>query len=319
MNKIAVVALCNNYSRQQDWFPLCVGTWKHFLTESKKYFVSDGTLNSEQKQEIELLSGGEFINTESYEEKINAILKQYPAIHNQRQLCVFYRRIVDFSIYFSDYDYILNIDTDIGITAPVKLPSDLPDFAFCVDEVPGYSAHPLVAFQTKIITGLNAGFLLFSPKHINLDFIEKMTQKYISKGKITWWSEQTCWALIAGHLCQDVRVFSPSSVAIVSGLNIRSINEVKTNKTTYISMRKRKQVESLQFIQEIIGSAKVIHFAGPGKPWVEPIMGRLVINNNSAPVLNQPELLKFEPLPLFSLREKLMLFLRLMAQKYQYK
>jgi hypothetical protein len=314
MKKIALVALCNNYSRKQDWFPLCVGTWKHCLTGIDKYFVSDGTLNSEQKQEIELLSGGKFLNTELYEETINSILKQYPAIDSQRKLCVFYKRIVDFSVYFSNYDYILSIDTDIGITTPVQLPSDLPDFAFCVDEVPGYSAHPFVAFQTRIITGLNAGFLLFRPKNINFDFIELMTQKYISQGKINWWSEQTCWALIAGHLCQDVRVFSPSSVAIVSGTRKRTLNNIKQNKTTYIG--KSKKIEDLQSIEEIIGSAKVIHFAGPGKPWIKPIMGN-VSNNNSKQLLHEPELLKFEPLPSFPLLEKFMLFLRLLVQQYK--
>ncbi|MEA5575039.1 hypothetical protein [Anabaena sp. UHCC 0451] len=314
MKKIAIVALCNNYSCKQDWFPLCVGTWKHYLTGVDKFFVSDGTLNLEQKQEIELLSGGKFLNTELYEEKINSILKQYPAIDSQRKLCVFYKRIVDFSIYFSDYDYILSIDTDIGITAPIKLPPELPDFAFCVDEVPGYSAAPLVAFKTKIITGVNAGLLLFRPQTISFDFIEEMTKKYISKGKINWWSEQTCWALIAGHLCKDVRVFSPSSVAIVSGTKKRTLNNIKQNKTTYIG--KSKKIKDLQSIQEIIGSAKVIHFAGPGKPWIKPVMEN-AISNNSLQLLNETELLKFESLPSFSLVEKFMLFLRLLIQQYK--
>ncbi|MBD2364686.1 hypothetical protein H6G36_26535 [Anabaena minutissima FACHB-250] len=315
MNKIAVVSLCNAYSSKQDWFPLCVGTWKYYLTEFDKYFVSDGTLNSEQKAKIELLSGGKFINTELDEPKLTSVLQKYPAISKQRELCVFYRRIVDYSIYFSHYDYIVSVDTDIGITAPIKLPSTLPDFAFCVDEVPGYSADPIVAFQTKILTGLNAGFLIFRPKNIDLDFIENITKKFIlNKGKTNWWSEQTCWALIAGHLCENVKVFSPNSVAIVSGIRKRTLNDVRNNQTRYFT--RAKKIEDIEYIKEIIGSAKVIHFAGPGKPWIKPIMGN-VIHPDSFNQNKEPEILKFDLLPSENLIEKFKLFLRLLIQRYR--
>ena len=311
MKKIAAVALCNNHSQIQDWFHLCVGTWRNNLIGIDKYFVSDGTLNAEQKREIEILSGGKFFNTDFFQEEINSLLQKYPSIKEQRNSCIFYRRIIDFSIYFSDYDYILSLDTDICITVPVKLPPSLPDFAFCVDDVPGYSAAPKVAFETKIVTGLNAGFLIFRPSLIDFDFVEHVTNKYIKHGKINWWSEQTCWALIAGHLCDDVRVFSPSSVAIVSGLKKRSLNDIKANKTRY--MTPSKTIKDLRYIQEIIGNAKVIHFAGPGKPWIKPIMENIVDRS----LEKDPETLGLDTISPLPWNEKALLFSRLLIQKYK--
>jgi hypothetical protein len=311
MEKIAAVALCNNHSQIQDWFHLCIGTWKNNLVGIDKYFVSDGTLNLDQQREIEILSGGKFRNTDFYQDEINSVLERYPSIKRQRDLCVFYKRIVDFSICFSDYDRILSLDTDIGVIAPVQLPSSLPDFAFCVDDVPGYSADPKVVFETKLVTGLNAGFLIFRPSLIDFDFIEYVTDKYIKHGKINWWSEQTCWALIAGHLCKDVQVFSSNSVAIISGLNKRNINRIRANRTSYIVPSKK--IKDLRYIQEIIGDAKVIHFAGPGKPWIKPVMENTIVEK----MQDDPEILRLDSIPYLPWNEKVLLFSRLFIQKYK--
>lgn len=319
MSKIATVSLCNKYSQKQDWFPHCVGTWKrNLLPGIASFFVSDGTLSSEHKKEIELLSGGIFLDVSNFDEGLTKIFKKYPAIAIQRKRCIFYRRIIDFSFYFKDYDHILSLDTDISILSPVQLSHDLPDFAFCIDETPGYSASPDIVFNSEIVTGLNAGFLLYRPKIIlnNLSFIEEITQRFISNGKIHWWSEQTLWASIAANLCQDVSVFSSNSVAIVSGLEKRSIHDIRVNKTRYF--RRSRKIDDPSHIYKIIGSSKVIHFAGPGKPWIQPIMSELESNlklNLSS--YQEPHTLLFEPLPAFPIHEKLMLCLRLLIQNLQ--
>ncbi|MEO1146917.1 MAG: hypothetical protein AAFY26_15140 [Cyanobacteria bacterium J06638_22] len=317
MPKIATASLCNKYSRKQDWFSSCVGTWKQNLCSNiDKFFISDGTLDLEHQKEIEALSGGLFLDISQFAERLAHVFEKYSAISEQRDRCIFYRRIIDFSFYFEDYDYILSLDTDIGLVAPVQLADGLPDFAFCVDEVPGYSASPDIVFKSKIITGLNAGFLLFRPKIIleNLDFIEEITQRYISKGKIPWWSEQTLWASIAANLCQNVSVFSHDSVAIVSGSEKRSIHDIRSNKTRYFSPTKK--IEDPNHIHRIIGNAKVIHFAGPGKPWIQPVMGKLASELQTLP-MQKPHTLKFEPLPPFPPQEKFMLFLRLLVQQFR--
>jgi len=315
MAKIAIASLCNKYSQKQNWFPSCVGTWKENLCpDIDKFFVSDGTLSTEHQKEIEVMSGGIFLDSSGFAERLSELFKRYPAISKQRERCIFYRRIIDFSVYFEEYDYILNLDTDVGIVKPIQLADDLPEFAFCVDEVPGYSSSPDIVFKSRIITGLNAGFLLFCPKTIlkNLDFIEEVTYRFISKGKIPWWSEQTLWASIAANLCQDVRIFSPNSVAIVSGSEKRSINDVHSNKTRYFS--RTKKIKDQKHIYDIIGNAKVIHFAGPGKPWIKPIMSEYASALNSSPK-KEPHTLLFEPLPPFDLPEKLKLFTRLLIQQ----
>lgn len=305
-----MVSLCNNYSRKQKWFPLCVGTWNHLLPEVKKYFVSDGSLNEEQQQEIESLSEGRFIEIEQFKDGLEETLEKYPAIAAQRKLCVFYKRIIDFSIYFEEYDYILSVDTDIGVLAPVELPPNLPDFAFCVDDVPGYSGDPKIVLREKIVTGLNAGFLLFQPKAIDFDFIEYITKHYISKGKTHWWAEQTCWALIAANLSQNTAVFSSNSVAIISGLQKRTLQQIRSNQTSYF--RASQKINDIQSIQDIIGNAKIIHFAGPGKPWIQPIMEKHSIDSSTL----KPEMIQFDPLPSFSLRQKSLMFLRLLSQQF---
>lgn len=312
MNKIAIVSLCNKHSWKQNWFPLCVGTWHNLLPGVEKFFVSDGSLACEQKREIELLSGGTFIETEEFKESLQTELKKYPAISKQRKLCVFYRRIIDFSIYFKNYEHLLSVDTDIGILSTVQLPSTLPDFAFCVDDVSGYSVDPNVAFQEKIVAGLNAGFLLFRPKIIDFDFIEYVTEKYISKGKINWWAEQTCWALIAANLSSNTAVFSPDSVAIVSGLKKRSFKQIRNNKTSYF--KKSVRLNRLHSVEEIIGNANVIHFGGPGKPWIQPIMGK----HKCATFHDRCQIntIEFEPLPNHSILEKFFLFLYLLSKKF---
>lgn len=315
MKRIAAVSLCNTYSYRQSWFPLCVGTWrKNLLPGIDKYFVSDGTLNLDQQREIETLSGGYFFDTDKFRQIVSESLLKYPSISRQRELCVFYRRIIDFSFYFEEYDHILSLDTDIGVVSPVQLDSAaLPDFAFCIDDVPGYSASPAVAFAHKMITGLNAGFMLFKPKLIveNLDFIEDVTHRYISKGRVPWWSEQACWALIGANLCSDVKVFSPKSVAIVSGLEKRTLADIHANKTRYF--KRSKEIKELKSIREIIGDAKVIHFAGPGKPWIQPIMGSLGCEPKSE-MMCTPDTIALEELPPFPLQERFMLSLRLLKQ-----
>jgi hypothetical protein len=315
MHNLATITLCNRYAKRQSWFPYCVETWKtNLLPTADRFFVSDGSLDELQQREIENISGCKFFNTTEFDGKIDQILNTYPAIAQQREQCIFYRRIIDFSVYMANYEKVLSLDSDIGLLRPVDLPQKLPDFAFCVDEVPGYSAVPSVVFKSKILTGLNAGFLLFSPKVIldNLDFIESVTEKFISGGKIPWWSEQTLWALIAANLCSDVRVFSPKSVAIVSGLEKRSISDIARNKTRYFSQSKK--IEDIAHIRKVIGEASVVHFAGPGKPWIEPIMGALGSTKlgTEANILTK---LCFDDLPNFPLQEKFALYLRLMTQQ----
>lgn len=315
MSSMATVSLCNNYARRQPWFGHCVGSWKHnLLPDLDRLFVSDGTLDGEKQREIEALSDGRFLDVSGYQQRLKNLLDQHPAIAHQREKCIFYRRIIDFSIYLEDYDYVVNLDTDIGVISPVYLDENLPDMAFCVDEVPGYSADPGIVFGSGLVTGLNAGFLLFRPQIVlnNLDFIETVTCNYIGKGKITWWSEQTLWAAIAANLCPKVKVFSPDSVAIVSGTKKRSIQDIRANKTRYF--RPRQSIEDKAYIQKIIGDARVIHFAGPGKPWIEPIMQDYG-PHRQGPQDSPPHSLGFDPLPPFPTPEKVLLYLRLLSQQ----
>lgn len=301
--------MCNQYASNQEWFDACVGTWKNGFPGLAKYIYSDGSLSQDLGETIAGRVGGSFHPGIDNSSELKAVLSRYPSIAAQRNRCVFYKRIVDFSLAFRDCEHILCVDTDVACLRPVQLPLNLPDFAFCIDDVPGYSASPRIVFNSKIMTGLNAGFLLFKPALINLDFVEHMTAKYIAHGKIPWWSEQTCWAAIAGELEKGVRLFSPRSVAIVSGLAKRSLSQIQSNRTTYFA-RSRKHHE-LKAIEEIIGSASVVHFAGQGKPWIQPIMSAVSIQGN---VHDSKHEIELDLPPAFGIGGKVSLFGRLLLQ-----
>lgn len=289
MHDIALVSMCNQYASNQEWFDDCISTWENGFPGIQKFIYSDGTLSQELGVSIAGRVGGVFHPGIDGDEALKNLLSRYPAIAAQRSRCVFYKRIVDFTLAFKDdYEHILCVDTDVACLRPVQMPSDLPDFAFCIDDVPGYSASSRIVFGSKIMTGLNAGFLLFKPALIDFDFVEFVTSKFIAAGKIPWWSEQTCWAAIAGELGKRVRLFSPRSVAIVSGLAKRSLPQIQSNRTTYFA-RSLKH-DDIQAIEGIIGSASVVHFAGPGKPWIKPIMTAASIASATTKPISRIEL-----------------------------
>lgn len=311
MKRLAVVTLCNNYSRTRKWFPTCVETWPDLMPGAPKFFVSDGSLGSADLKSAASLCDATTNECQIDQDEVGQELRRYPCTALMREKCVFFKRIFDFKLLFREFDYVLNVDTDIAVTAPVSLPSALPDFAFCVDDIPGYSAKPSAVFQEPLVTGLNAGFLLFRTEVIDFDFVEYVARRYLLEASIPWWAEQTCWALIAGR-CNDVRVFSPDDVAIVSGLRKRTVSQIRKCKTSYF--RGSKGITDLAEIEAIVGDAPVIHFAGPGKPWIEPVIsGKKRSAAQRKASMAKP--LAFRPVPHFPVLERFSLYLRLASQR----
>ena len=249
------------------WFNFCASTWHLLKLKNPIYIINDGSL---KPKSIESLTkkGFKIFNSQKPVLFLEDILSSFPYLKELRQRNNLFKKILDASILFKNFDRILFVDSDVIFRSPFQLPNDPPSFLFCIDEVPGYGGNWQIPIRYPIVTGLNSGFLYYDPQIVNLDFLEFIASKFFTKSRSTWWLEQSCWALLGGSI-KSKGIFDGKDACVISSISKRSPNELKQNKTFYFR-RSSKKLESKE-INLLIDSAAVVHCAGPAKPWIEKI------------------------------------------------
>lgn len=270
-SQTVVVTLLGEYFFQQKWFSFCLDSWNLLKSYYPIYVISDGSLTIETKEKLQSL--GLNIVPENYlNEIIEQTLNHHSALIYLRQKSNLFKKIIDTSLFFTNKK-ILYIDSDVLIRKKFILPQNAPSFLFCIDDVLGYGGHWQIPLKYPIVTGLNSGFVYYDPQTINFNYINNIAEHYLLQSKNIWWLEQTCWALLAGKI-DNKGIFEGREACIISGLNKRNIKDIKNNKTTYF-FRSNRPIKNLETIDSLIGEAAIIHFAGPGKPWIEPIYNKM--------------------------------------------
>lgn len=300
---IRFVSMCGNWLLDQNWFTSCAETWNRLIGEESHHILSDGRLTEDSCDKLRERSRNS-INRLSESEAIDRDIRhRFPSLAKLRDMCVFIRRITDLPYHFDTDDYVLSFDTDVYFRQPVRLPPRLPDFAYCIDEVPGYTGSPLLALRAPLLRSLNGGFLLFRPGHLDLKRLEYLAGKFLGNPRRTWWIEQTAWGLLGANI-NDRGIFSPCSVDIISGFRLRSQQARLNGKTKYFSLRRPVSTES--DIAARIASVPIIHFAGPGKPWIA---------HATSSESDETAEIEILPTPMLTNAERLLLFLRLSVHR----
>jgi hypothetical protein len=263
---IKFVSLCGDWVIERDWFSRCAATWHRLVGEQALHVMSDGGFTDDGKQKIESLSGlrvERFLVSEQIEREF---ARRYPILGGLREQSPLMRKLTDLHFYFDENAVLLFFDSDVFVRRFIRIPEALPDFAYCIDDVPGYTGKPTVAFSERMLRGLNSGFIILKMAALDLSFLEHVASHYLSKFRRLWWVEQTCWALIGGRLA-DVRIFTNESIEIVSGFRHRNEKMRQHGETNYLPWM--HPICSQGDIQSRIMNTSVVHFAGPGKPWIK--------------------------------------------------
>jgi hypothetical protein len=168
--------------------------------------------------------------------------------------------------HFSEEERVLYLDSDVYVRNEVTMPTDTPDILFCRGDVSGYGGSALLPVRHPVVAGLNAGFLLFNPDICSYDFLDNLAERYLMNTGRIWWVEQACWAVVAGHAGHK-GIFEGSDACVISGLKKRTPSEIRSN--SYKWWGSNENIKDPELVKEMVGEASVIHFAGPGKSWID--------------------------------------------------
>jgi hypothetical protein len=249
---------------------------------------------------LEEMSGCRVVGIRSKEDEVERLLRPYKGLQRLRRGNVIARRLTDIEGVFDPDSWILSLDTDIFFRGRLELPTELPEFAYCVDEVPGYGGSAKMCLFGPVVRSLNGGVMLFRVRDLEFKKLDDLAERYLAKTTLPFWAEQSIFALLAGTT-RDCRVFDPRQFDIVSGLKKRAEVDRLANETSYFSyLRSEREAEDV--VKERVRNAWGIHFAGPGKPWIEYAAG--------LPEHERSEQVRFMPVPQMGMWERSKLALR---------
>jgi len=297
-----IVTLLGQWPLSHSWVPACMQSWSNLQGASREInVISDGSLESlisfpPYTDELDLpiqYSPDNIL-------KVDNALKNYPALATIRSLDLTWRKLLDPVILFPHYQRILLIDTDVIVRKPVIIPNESGIF-YLREDIPAYQGSPMIPWKFPTVKSFNAGFILFEPSTIDLDFLERVVSKYFLGLKNFWWSEQLAWSLCAGRLPKRF-IWKGKHCVVLSGFDTRNLLEISTN---VVKLFSSKKVLNAQEISYVAGDAIILHLAGKGKHhWAE-----FPVSFNSDPVE-----LEYELDPLTSLFWKMAISLRLISK-----
>ena len=286
----------------------CIHSWKNIHGISEFKIISDGSLKPEDTQFIKESFGFEVFNDEEIGDLVEPQIKNLKYISRYLKEIKHYRKAIYSPLLSQGFDRCLLIDSDVLITEPICFPSshEAPEILISPDDIPAYRLHWSAGFRIPLAPCINSGFVYFQPSSINLEYLESVFEQVQSKSQNKWWVEQGTWAIYCGYVSSK-GLFDGHDARVVSGLGKRTASEIMNNE--YVWHRKSKPNQKSE-IAEMIKGAAVIHFAGPGKQWID--LATTFPNNQNSQGVN-PRHLRWDPLQNASGLEVLLLTLRLAA------
>lgn len=273
-----LITICGSYHLTKPWVIPCLKSLNLIknLDSSNFYVIPDSNLDTEGQKEF--VSLGFKTIDQSHEDKITTSLKNYPYLSHMREKELFWKKMLDISILFKEYDKIVYVDTDVLITREVILPEGDFDIAYMREDVPAYDAHWKIVWNEKMIPALQGGLVIFNPSIVDLEYLEVLVKKYFIGCVHTWWTEQAAWACLAGRT-KKRKVFSGQQVRALSGLKKRTYHEIINNQYKYVGSNEK--IENFNDFEVLSKKAAIIHFAGLGKRWFEETYRQLATNSVS--------------------------------------
>ncbi|MEM8781482.1 MAG: hypothetical protein AAGE65_01380 [Planctomycetota bacterium] len=266
-DELAVVTLCGLREYDKGYANTCLATWDRLKTPHRRYCVNDGTLGDEHRGWFEKY-GIELIDHATLEPWVLEQLRDYPTLVEMRKRVPMYRKLVDVPRLFANHDRVLFVDTDILYTGPLRVPEPTPDVAYGMDDSIGYSGSWRLAYRDPMIVGLNSGFMLYPPRVVDLDMLERYARKYVFRAATPWLTEQTTWGAVAADQPKPRR-FTGEQYRVLGGFRKRKRDDILNNRFVWVG--DKSQIDNEQEMLDLARGGRVLHIAGMGKRWYEAI------------------------------------------------
>jgi hypothetical protein len=259
---ITLITLLGDWPLQHEWVPVCIDSWYKIVNVGWPGLALSDSLNDLCQRKLDALESITPLRAVANQEEIvSELIRSYPAISHVRNNDLTWRKIIDTIAVTKDLNTrVLLIDTDVLIRRSICLPVQ-GGIHYLREDIPAYRAKALFPLKERIVDSFNAGFVLFDPCKINLAEIEIAAAKYFYGLKNYWWTEQACWAFIAGKSSERF-FFDGSSACVLSGLRTRTPGDVRQNRVCLFSS---KHKASPEYLVRQAGVAPVVHMSGMAK------------------------------------------------------
>lgn len=260
------VTLLGRKVLKHPWTGPCLQSFRR-ISPAGVMVLSDGTL---EEPEIEDYLGNFGVSgnpVANQEEIVAEALAPYPALADIRRRDFSWRKIIDAPLIGSAD---LFMDTDVYIRRACVRPHPAArEIVYLRDDVPAYRGGWTAVFQEPMVLSCNSGVVMFSSDAIDLDFLDHCARRYFLGLRYPWWSEQMAWSLMAARLPRR-SFFDGRDARSVNGTGTRSDADMSRNVSRLIS--RRKYIQSQEELQQLSGSAAVVHMPGNTKPFFEALL-----------------------------------------------
>lgn len=280
----------------------CLESWKNLPSDMPIRAINDGTLDQDQIDRVSTEFGIECVTQEEINDRVLPRLAGLDKVKHYLSVIKHFKKAVYTPLLAEDDDMCLLLDSDVLVKRPVEFPSDSPDILICCDDVPAYRLHYTAPFRIPLVPCINSGFVYFNPKSVQPSYLDEAFERASVKSINNWWVEQASWSIYAGN-AKSKGLFIGSDACVVAGIGKRTPEQVFSNR--FVWFRKSKE-DTPETIQKLIEEASILHFAGPGKPWIDAVNGH---QNTYADRLT----LRWQTLANCTFKEKLLLSSRLLA------
>ncbi len=267
----------------------CIRSWKNIIDVTDFKIISDGTLTSEDINFIQNDLEIKVFDDQIIEDLVVSKIKSLPHISAYLENIRHYRKAIYSPLLSQTHDRCLLIDSDVLVTQTICLPpsDEAPEILISPDDIPAYRLHWSAGFRIPLAPCINSGFVYFKPSCINLEYLESVFEKVRSPSKNKWWIEQATWAIYCGYV-ESKGLFDGQDARVVSGLGKRSAQEIVGNQFVWY---RKSNPNTKEEVFEMINGAAVIHFAGPGKRWIDLAAQKKIRDEK-----DNPRMLRWKPL-----------------------
>jgi hypothetical protein len=187
---------------------LCLRSLVEYSADPVQLVVhEDGSLTDEHRDQLRRINpSAEFVGRELADETIASQLKKHPRCLAFRRAEILALKLFDVALLapgrvaYCDSD-LLFLRRYIGLFTPPQLPAPV----FMTDIGHAYAVRPWQLWplgRVQLAGWLNTGLAFAPPSYLDLDFLEWLLGALAANqvfSRRRYWTEQTCWAALAGR------------------------------------------------------------------------------------------------------------------------